>query len=107
MSGAGGSFRTELPEMQSASQHVYDVNGQIQSELSSLLARLEPLMSTWQGEAATSFQTLKERWHQDATQLNAALRGIGDGIKQAHGNYQSVEEQTHQSMTSLTSRLGG
>jgi WXG100 family type VII secretion target len=107
MSGAGGSFRTELPGMQSAAQHVYDVNGQIQSELSSLLTRLEPLMGAWQGSAATSFQNLKERWHQDATKLNGALRGIGDGLKQAHVNYQGTEEQTQQGMTSLTSRLGG
>jgi WXG100 family type VII secretion target len=93
--------------MQTAAQHVYDVNAQIQSELSSLLTRLEPLMGAWQGSAAGSFQNLKDRWHQDATKLNAALRGIGDGLKQAHGNYQVTEEHTQQSMTSLTGRLGG
>jgi WXG100 family type VII secretion target len=107
MSGAGSNFRAELSTMQAASQHVYDVNAQIQSQLSNLLARLDPLTSTWQGSAATSFQVLKDRWHQDATQLNAALRAIGDGLVKAHTNYQAAEETTQQSFTSITRKLGG
>jgi WXG100 family type VII secretion target len=107
MSGAGSNFRTELSTMQAASQHVFDVNAQIQSQLSNLLARLDPLMGTWQGSAATSFQVLKDRWHQDATQLNAALRGIGEGLVKVHGNYQATEEASQQSFTSITRKLGG
>ena len=107
MSGAGSNFRAELATMQVAAQHVYDVNAQIQSQLSNLLARLDPLTSTWQGSAATSFQVLKDRWHQDATQLNAALRGIADGLVKAHGTYQATEEQSQQSFTSISSKLGG
>jgi WXG100 family type VII secretion target len=107
MSGAGSNFRAELPTMQAASQHVYDVNAQIQSQLSTLLARLDPLMSTWQGSAATSFQVLKDRWHQDATQLNAALRAIGDGLGKVHSAYNATEENTQQTFTSITRKLGG
>jgi early secretory antigenic target protein ESAT-6 len=107
MSGAGSNFRAELSTMQAASQHVYEVNAQIQSQLSNLLSRLDPLMATWQGSAATSFQVLKERWHQDATQLNASLRAIGDGLVKAHGNYEATEETTQQSFTSITRKLGG
>jgi WXG100 family type VII secretion target len=93
--------------MQAASQHVYEVNTQIQAQLSNLMARLDPLTGTWQGEAATSFQVLKERWHQDATQLNAALRAIGDGLVKVHGNYQATEEASQQSFTSISRKLGG
>jgi early secretory antigenic target protein ESAT-6 len=107
MSGAGSNFRAELSTMQAASQHVYEVNAQIQSQLSNLLSRLDPLMATWQGSAATSFQVLKERWHQDATQLNASLRAIGDGLVKAHGNYEATEETTQQSFSSITRKLGG
>src|SRR5260370_3898572 len=80
MSGSGSNFRTELSAMQTAAQHVFDVNAQIQSQLSSLQSRLDPLMGNWQGSAATSFQALKERWPQDATQLHAALRPITHGL---------------------------
>jgi WXG100 family type VII secretion target len=107
MSGAGSNFRAELDTMHVAAQHVYDVNTQIQSQLSNLLSRLDPLMSTWQGSAASSFQVLKDRWHQDATQLNAALRAIGDGLVKVHGNYDATEETSQQSFTSITRKLGG
>jgi 6 kDa early secretory antigenic target len=107
MSGAGSNFRADLSTMHVAAQHVYDVNAQIQSQLSNLLARLDPLMSTWQGSAATSFLVLRDRWHQDATQLNAALKAIGDGLVKVHGNYEATEDSTKQSFTSITSRLGG
>ena len=107
MSGAASNFRAELATMQAASQHVYDVNAQIQAQLSNLQARLDPLMGTWQGSAATSFQILKDRWHQDAMQLNAALRAIGDGLVKVHSNYQATEESSKQSFTSITRKLGG
>ncbi|SRR5258708_6694594 len=107
MSGAGSNFRAELATMQAASQHVYDVNAQIQAQLSNLQARLDPLLGTWQGSAATSFQILKDRWHQDAMQLNAALRAIGDGLVKVHSNYQATEESSKQSFTSITRKLGG
>jgi WXG100 family type VII secretion target len=104
--GGAGSFRTELPTMQAASRHVYEVNAQIQSTLSNLLARLDPLMGTWQGSAATSFQVLKERWHQDATRLNQALRGIGDGLVSNQRTYAITEDSNQQGFTSISGRLG-
>src|SRR5215467_15298117 len=81
-----GKFGVELPTMQAAAQHVDEVNGQIQSQLTSLLQRLEPLQGAWKGEGATSFSALIERWHRDATQLNAVLRSIGERLAQTHGN---------------------
>ena len=107
MSGAGSNFKADLSNMQAASQHVYEVNAQIQSQLSNLLARLDPLTGTWQGSAATSFQVLKDRWHQDATQLNAALRAIGEGLAKSHSTYQTTEQDTQQSFTSISKKLGG
>ena len=104
--GGSGSFRTELPTMDVAGRHVYEVNAQIQSTLSNLLARLDPLMSTWQGCAATSFQVLKQRWHDDATKLNQALRGIGDGLTQSRNNYAVTEDTNQQGFSSISSRLG-
>jgi WXG100 family type VII secretion target len=104
--GAGGSFRTELPTMEVAGRHVYEVNAQIQATLSNLLARLDPLMGSWQGSAASSFQVLKERWHEDASKLNQALRGIGDGLVQNQKNYASSEESNQQGFSNISSRLG-
>jgi WXG100 family type VII secretion target len=101
-----GKFGVELPTMQAAAQHVDEVNGQIQSQLTSLLQRLEPLRAAWKGEGATSFSALIERWHQDATQLNAILQSIGERLSQTHGNVTRTEGEVGQSFDAITSRLG-
>lgn len=105
MSTPGGGFGTELPTMQQASQHVYQVNEQIQGQLSGLLSRLEPLMGAWEGGAAMSFQNLKERWHQNATKLNGALRGIGDALGQSQQTYQVSEDTNVQDLTRVAVNL--
>ena len=56
--------------------------------------------------AATSFQVLKQRWHEDASKLNQALRGIGDGLTQNRSNYATTEETNQQGFSSISSRLG-
>ncbi len=104
--GAAGSFEADRPTMQSAAQHVFEVNDGVQAQLASLLQRLDPLMGSWQGGAATSFHALKDRWHQNASALNQALRGIGDGLVQAERTYRSSEETNQQDFTGIAGRLG-
>lgn len=98
-------FRTELPTMQQAAQHVYEVNGNIQAQLSQLLNRLEPLAGTWQSGAASSFQTLKQRWNDEATKLNNVLRQIGDGLVSTHQNYQASDTANSDGFTRQTGAL--
>jgi len=105
MSTPDGSFGTELPIMQQASRHVHEVNQQIQGQLSQLLVRLEPLMGTWRGEAAASFHNLKQRWHENATSLNEALGGIGDGLGQSQQTYQAQEATNVQDISRITTNL--
>jgi WXG100 family type VII secretion target len=99
-------FGVELSTMQAAAQHVDEVNQQIQSQLTSLLNRLEPLQSAWKGQGANSFQSLVERWHEDATQLNQVLQSIGERLSQTHSNITQTEGDVGQSFDNITSRLG-
>jgi WXG100 family type VII secretion target len=101
-----GSFEADLGTLQSAAQQVQQVNEQIQSALSSLHDRLEPLKSAWKGSAAASFQQLEDRWHSDATTLNRALGEIADSLKQAHGSYTAAESEVGHSISTITGRLG-
>ena len=101
-----GKFGVELPTMQAAAQHVDEVNQQIQSQLTSLLTRLEPLKAAWKGEGATAFNGLLERWHEDATQLNSVLQTIGERLSQTHGNITRTEGEVGQSFNTITGRLG-
>jgi len=101
-----GNFRTELPTMAVASGHVFEVNEQLQGQLSALMSRLEPLMGTWQGDAASSFHVLKEQWNANARELNAALRAIGDALVVNTNNYRVTEDANRQSFTGISSVLG-
>src|SRR5579859_4528220 len=96
-----GNYQAELGTMQGAAQHVQDVNDQIQAQLSSLLSRLEPLQSGWKGTGATSFQSLIQRWHEDATQLNSVLRSIGERLAQTHANITTTEGEVGQSFNTI------
>lgn len=49
---SGNAFQTEVPTMEVAAGHVLEVNEAVQATLADHLARLEPLMGTWQGAAA-------------------------------------------------------
>jgi WXG100 family type VII secretion target len=101
-----GKFQAELPTMQAAAQHVQEVNEQIQSQLTGLLSRLEPLKTAWKGEGATSFNALIERWHEDASQLNQVLASIGERLTQTHSNITQTESEVGQTFNTITNRLG-
>lgn len=101
-----GSFEADVPTMEVAAGHVADVSDAIQAQLAELLHRLDPLMGSWQGAAAASFHSLKQRWHESATELNLALRGIGDGLVQSQRNYQASDDANQQDFGGLAGRLG-
>ena len=101
-----GNFQADLHTMQDAAKHVREVNDQIQSQLASLRARLEPLQGAWKGQGATSFNSLIERWHEDATQLNSVLASIGERLAQTHSNITQVEGEVGQGFSTIKSRLG-
>jgi WXG100 family type VII secretion target len=104
--GGGGSFRTELPAMSAAASHVDEVKGLISGQLSQLMSRLEPLESTWQGQAATSFQMLKQRWLEDANKLNEALGGIAEKLRQTEKGYSQSDQSGSSSFSQISNRLG-
>ena len=72
MSGGGSNFRTELGTMQAASQHVYDVNAQIQS------------------------QALPTKWDASADDLNQVVRQISQSLRTAGDNYLNTERANRQ-----------
>lgn len=99
-------FGTDVVTMHQAAQRVRDVNQSIQSELSSLQGRLEPLASNWQGAAFVTFQRLMARWNTDAAKLNDALAHIADAIDVTKGTYQRRDEQSSDSLSAIASALG-
>ena len=100
---AGAGFGTDLEQMRMAGQHVFEVNDEVQSELSQLGAALDSLLARWRGDAAMSFGNVRMRWDNEARSLNDALRGIGDTLMAGHADYTARQ----QSQSEVFGRIGG
>lgn len=92
--------------MEAASNHVRDVNSQIQSQLSSLMSKLEPLASQWKGASQVSFNQLQVRWNDNARKLNQALNDIAEALSTSKSTYQSSDEQQASSFGGISGALG-
>ena len=101
-----GSFNTDVATMQTAASHVQEVNGTIQAELSSLMSKLEPIASSWQGAAAASFQALQQRWNDDATKLNQILAQIAEGLVANAKSYAEQEAAAQEQINKTSGSLG-
>lgn len=102
----GANYGTDFQTMATAAQKVESTNEQVQGQLQQLKNKLDPLQSVWKGGAYASFQSLMERWNQDAKQLNDALRSIGERLKANQQKYQQSEDTNQSSFTSISNRLG-
>ncbi|MGH3797078.1 MAG: WXG100 family type VII secretion target [Pseudonocardiaceae bacterium] len=101
----GQQFGTQVEQMQAAANHVAEVNHSVQAQLSALSNQLAPLAGAWQGQAATAFQLLMERWNTDARSLNEALSSIGEQIQGSGATYAQADEGEHQSFSRINAAL--
>ena len=99
-----GSYTTDAAVMQKAAQQVQQVSEEINGELRSLLANLEPVASAWKGGAASAFQQLMQRWNEDASKLTQALQGIAELLDSTTKQYSQAEETNSSSISKI---LGG
>lgn len=99
-------FGTQVEQMQAAAHHVDEVNQSVQGQLSALHNQLAPLAGAWKGQAALAFQTLMERWNNDARDLNNALSEIGEQIRASGTTYQHADATEHQNYSRIGQALG-
>ncbi len=100
-----GQFGTQTEVMGTASNHVVEVNAQIQQQLAALRAQLAPLEGTWRGQASLSFHRLMVRWNEDAQRIGRALEAIGTDIAVSGRDYDATEQANAQSVTQISQAL--
>lgn len=102
-------FGAQFEQMQAAAQHVATVNENVQAQLSRLYNQLEPqleaLSRAWQGQAATAFQILMQRWQADARKLSEALTSIGERVRESGATCAQTDEAEHQSYSPISQAL--
>lgn len=102
---AGAGFGTDLDQMRTSGQHVFEVNDEVQAELSQLGAALDSLLAQWRGSAAMSFGNVRMRWDAEARSLNDALRGIGDTLMAGHADYTARQQNQSDSFGRVNGTL--
>lgn len=100
-----GSFGTQTDEMGKAAQQVLQVSDSLQQQMRSLMNNLEPLASSWQGQAASAFQQLMERFSGDSQKLTTALTNIANALDSNAKAYNASEEQNRSSISGILGSL--
>ena len=102
---AGAQFQTGSAEMTAAVSSMQDINSQLQSNLSQLQSEVEGVIGAWGGQAATAFQTLMSKFHEDSTKLNQDLMQISDAVEGNRKAYVAQEQEQHSAMTNILNGL--
>ena len=71
-------------------------NRTIQTLLDDLYRLLQPVFSSWTGEAAEGFQYQHRLWMQAADDLNTVLSNISTLLLESHDTYSSAEATVSQ-----------
>lgn len=80
-----GALRTAQDDVAGAAKR-------LDAQLADLRRMLAPLVSTWQGQAATDYQARQRQWDTAAADLNVVLANVGVALGHAHDGYRSAEE---------------
>lgn len=99
------SFKTTVPEMQQASNHVTEVAAAIDGEMRRLDNLIQPISSVWQGAAAGSFLMLHQTWIERQSKLRLVLDDVAAGLMaNAHG-YQQNDDALQSTFTQTNGLL--
>jgi WXG100 family type VII secretion target len=100
-----GAFGTQTDEMGKAAQQVLQVSESLQQQMRSLMNNLEPLASSWQGQASSAFQQLMTRFNEDSQKLSTALGNIANALDSNAKNYAASEDQNRSSISGILGSL--
>ncbi|TQF05350.1 WXG100 family type VII secretion target [Kitasatospora acidiphila] len=96
-----GQFTTTAEEMRALSTRITQVNEQINTEVKNLNALIGEVAGGWQGQAATAYHTLQQRWNDDVTALNNVLNDIRGAIDATTKNYSTTEDDQRSALNGV------
>jgi WXG100 family type VII secretion target len=85
-----------------AAQDVRATREEASGDLKRLSNAVAELGGAWQGQAATRFQELMERWNGDTNKLLSAMGDIADLLDKSGTQHQSNEEEQASMFNSLS-----
>ena len=84
-------FLVDSEQVLAANGMVQSTIGRLQNDVDALHSQLTGLNSSWQGQAANSFQELAARWRTTATLVQNQLAELGQALTLAANQYAEIE----------------
>jgi WXG100 family type VII secretion target len=83
-----------------AAQSIQTTYNNLNSKLDDLQRQLQPIVSTWTGQASENYQVQQRKWNEAQTDLSNVLQAIGKSVEAAHEAYTQTETANAQSWNS-------
>lgn len=87
-------FQVDTGQIQAASGDIARISGEIDAQVTAMMARLNGLQGAWTGTASARFQALVTEWQGTQRQVRASLDSIGGVLAAAGVQYAETEAQT-------------
>jgi WXG100 family type VII secretion target len=84
-------FQVDTDRIQSASADISRISGEIDGQVSAMMARLVGLQDAWTGTASARFQGVVAEWQGTQRQVRASLDSIGAVLAAAGAQYAETE----------------
>ena len=84
-------FTYDPTTLDAASRDLAQGSASVDSQLTSMSSRLQPLQQGFQGQAGQGFQQLWNEWHDSAKRLKASLEGLSQLLAAAGRNAADME----------------
>lgn len=85
------TIKVTFAELAGAQGNIQSTVGAINSQLDDLKSFLAPMVSTWDGSAAETYNGLQRQWDTAAADLNQVLAQIATAVGTANDAYQQAE----------------
>lgn len=87
-----GQILVNFEALANAEQQINQCASSISSQLDELRQMLQPLVSSWTGQAYENYQVQQNNWNQAQQDALQVLQGIGRVVGAAHDAYVSTEK---------------
>lgn len=84
-------FQVDSEQVLAANGMIQNTINKLQTDIDALHAQLTNLQSSWQGQAADSFQQLALKWRSTATIVEQQLGELGQALAFAAQQYNEIE----------------
>ena len=86
-------IKSEFGAISSAAADINATSGRINSTLADLKARLQPMVSTWEGESAVAYNQAQAKWNKASQELNTVLATISKTVSQGNDAMSDVNRR--------------